>query len=161
MAMSAVAVNNVAAWVLLALAIALSGTNSFPVVSLWVFLCGPAFVLGCTLIVPHIFKWMAHRYPEGELVKELAQSWGLLILVITIACFGKIVGTVSVSLLCKVPFNEALALRFLKNTKGLVELIVLNIGKDRKVLNDQTFAKCMIIDKTLGCLVYIVGRTTS
>ncbi|KAK8590311.1 hypothetical protein V6N13_057204 [Hibiscus sabdariffa] len=26
------------------------------------------------------------------------------------------------------------------NTKGLVELIVLNIGKDRKVLNDQTFA---------------------
>ncbi|KAK8481219.1 hypothetical protein V6N11_044685 [Hibiscus sabdariffa] len=71
MAMSAVAVNNVAAWVLLALAIALSGTNSFPVVSLWVFLCGPAFVLGCTLIVPHIFKWMAHRYPEGELVKEL------------------------------------------------------------------------------------------
>ncbi|OAY77174.1 Cation/H(+) antiporter 19 [Ananas comosus] len=26
------------------------------------------------------------------------------------------------------------------NTKGLVELIVLNIGKDRKVLNDETFA---------------------
>ncbi|MCO5590339.1 hypothetical protein L7F22_044308 [Adiantum nelumboides] len=26
------------------------------------------------------------------------------------------------------------------NTKGLVELIVLNIGKDRKVLNEETFA---------------------
>ncbi|KAM3324175.1 hypothetical protein P3S67_005326 [Capsicum chacoense] len=26
------------------------------------------------------------------------------------------------------------------NTKGLVELIVLNIGKDGGVLNDQTFA---------------------
>ncbi|MCI37321.1 cation/H(+) antiporter 18-like, partial [Trifolium medium] len=26
------------------------------------------------------------------------------------------------------------------NSKGLVELIVLNLGKDRKVLNDQTFA---------------------
>ncbi|XVE64746.1 hypothetical protein DITRI_Ditri07aG0126300 [Diplodiscus trichospermus] len=69
-----------------------------------------------------------------------AQSWGLLVLVITTACFGKIVGTVSVSLMCKVPFSEALALGFLMNTKGLVELIVLNIGKDRKVLNDQTFA---------------------
>ncbi|KAK8479749.1 hypothetical protein V6N11_047380 [Hibiscus sabdariffa] len=215
MAMSAAAVNDVAAWVLLALAIALSGSNSSPVVSLWVFLCGSAFVLGCTLIVPHIFKWMVHRCPEGEPVKELyvcatltavlaagfvtdligihalfgafvigvlvpkegpfaaalvekvedlvsglflplyfvssglktnvatiqgAQSWGLLVLVIITACFGKIVGTVSVSLLCKVPFSEALALGFLMNTKGLVELIVLNIGKDRKVLNDQTFA---------------------
>ncbi|KAK7833787.1 cation/h(+) antiporter 18 [Quercus suber] len=57
-----------------------------------------------------------------------------------LACFGKIVGTVVVSLLCKVPAQEALTLGILMNTKGLVELIVLNIGKDRKVLNDQTFA---------------------
>lgn len=61
------------------------------------------------------------------------QSWGLLVLVICTACFGKIIGTVVVSLLCKVPFQEALALGFLMNTKGLVELIVLNIGKDRGV----------------------------
>ena len=61
------------------------------------------------------------------------QSWGLLALVIFTACFGKIVGTVVVSLSCKVPLREALALGFLMNTKGLVELIVLNIGKDRKV----------------------------
>ncbi|TKY70993.1 Cation/H(+) antiporter 18 [Spatholobus suberectus] len=54
--------------------------------------------------------------------------------------FWKIVGTLVVSLLCKLPFNEALVLAFLMNCKGLVELIVLNIGKDRKVLNDQTFA---------------------
>ncbi|KAG8496855.1 hypothetical protein CXB51_008014 [Gossypium anomalum] len=215
MAMSAAAVNDVAAWILLALAIALSGTGNSPLVSLWVFLCGTGFVLGCTFIVPPIFKWMVQRCPEGEPVNELyvcatltavlaagfvtdligihalfgafvigvlvpkegpfagalvekvedlvsglflplyfvssglktniatiqgAQSWGLLVLVIITACFGKIAGTVSVSLLCKVPFSEALALGFLMNTKGLVELIVLNIGKDRKVLNDQTFA---------------------
>ncbi|KAL5551896.1 hypothetical protein UlMin_002072 [Ulmus minor] len=215
MAMSAAAVNDVAAWILLALAISLSGTDSSPVVSLWVFLSGSAFVLCCALIIPPIFKWMAQRCPEGEPVKELyvcgiltavlaagfvtdtigihalfgafvvgvlvpkegpfavalvekvedlvsglflplyfvssglktnvatisgAQSWGLLVLVIFTACFGKIVGTVGVSLLCKLPFQESLALGFLMNTKGLVELIVLNIGKDRKVLNDQTFA---------------------
>ena len=40
--------------------------------------------------------------------------------------------------------QEALALGFLMNTKGLVELIVLNIGKDRKV-NDCFY----IIDRTL------------
>ncbi|KAK9989232.1 hypothetical protein SO802_029471 [Lithocarpus litseifolius] len=215
MAMSAAAVNDVAAWILLALAIALSGTGRSPLVSLWVFLCGGGFVLCLSIIVPPIFKWMAQRCPEGEPVDELyvcatlaavlaagfvtdaigihalfgafvigvlvpkegpfagalmekvedlvsglflplyfvssglktniatirgVQSWSLLVLVIVTACFGKIVGTVVVSLLCKVPFQEALALGILMNTKGLVELIVLNIGKDRKVLNDQTFA---------------------
>lgn len=64
---------------------------------------------------------------------EGAQSWGLLVLVIFTACFGKIVGTVVVSLFCKIPVKEALTLGFLMNTKGLVELIVLNIGKDRGV----------------------------
>ncbi|CAI9771786.1 unnamed protein product [Fraxinus pennsylvanica] len=215
MAMSAAAVNDLAAWILLALAIALSGTGHSPLVSLWVFLCGSGFIVLCILIAPPIFKWMARRCPEGEPVKEIyicatlvavlaagfitdsigihalfgafvlgvivpkegpfaralvekvedlisglflplyfvssglktnvatiqgAQSWGLLVLVIFTACFGKIIGTILVSLSYKVPFKEAVTLGFLMNTKGLVELIVLNIGKDRGVLNDQTFA---------------------
>ncbi|XVE57988.1 hypothetical protein DITRI_Ditri04bG0133800 [Diplodiscus trichospermus] len=215
MAMSAAAVNDVAAWILLALAVALSGSSSSPAVSLWVFLSGCVFVICLIFIVPPIFKWMARRCHDGEPVEEVyicatlasvlaagfvtdaigihamfgafvvgvlfpkegpfahalvekvvdlvsglflplyfvssglktniatiqgLQSWGLLALVIFTACFGKIFGTVVVSLSCKVPLREALALGFLMNTKGLVELIVLNIGKDRKVLNDQTFA---------------------
>ncbi|KAA8522472.1 hypothetical protein F0562_013167 [Nyssa sinensis] len=215
MALSAAAVNDVAAWILLALAIALSGTGHSPLISLWVFLCGCGFVICCIFIIPPIFKWMAQRCPEGEPVDEMyvcatlatvlaagfvtdsigihalfgafvvgvlipkegpfanalvekvedlvsglflplyfvssglktnvatiqgLQSWGLLVLVIVTACVGKIVGTVTVSLCCRMPFQEALALGFLMNTKGLVELIVLNIGRDRGVLNDQTFA---------------------
>ncbi|KZV31524.1 cation/H(+) antiporter 18-like [Dorcoceras hygrometricum] len=215
LAMSAAAINDMAAWILLALAIALSGTDRSPVVSIWVFLSGSGFVILCIFVAPRIFKWMAKRCAQGEPVDELyvcatltavlaaafvtdtigihalfgafvlgvlvpkeapfaislvekledlvsglflplyfvssglktnvatiqgAQSWGLLVLVIFTACFGKIVGTVCVSLWCKVPFREALTLGFLMNTKGLVELIVLNIGKDRGVLNDQTFA---------------------
>ncbi|KAG6391080.1 hypothetical protein SASPL_148829 [Salvia splendens] len=215
MAMSAAAVNDVAAWVLLALAIALSGTGRSPLVSLWVFLCGFAFVFLCILLAPPVFKWVARRCPEGEPVDEIyicatlgvvlaaslvtdtigihalfgafvvgvlvpkegplsgalvekvedlvsgiflplyfvssglktnvatiqgAQSWGLLVLVICTACTGKIFGTVVASMLCKVSFKEAITLGFLMNTKGLVELIVLNIGKDRGVLNDQAFA---------------------
>ncbi|XP_021771441.1 cation/H(+) antiporter 18-like [Chenopodium quinoa] len=215
MAMSAAAINDVAAWILLALAIALSGTNKSPLISLWVFLCGAAFLGLCILIIPRVFKWITRRCPDGEPVDEIficgtlaavlaagfvtdsigihalfgafvlgilapkdgpfasalvekvedlvsslllplyfassglktnvatiqgAQSWGLLLLVILTACFGKVVGTVVVSRLCKVPLSEAIALGVLMNSKGLVELIVLNIGKDRKVLNDQTFA---------------------
>lgn len=215
MAMSAAAVNDVAAWILLALAIALSGTGRSPIISLWVFLCGFGFVLCCSLIAPRIFRWMAQRCPEGEPVDEMyicatlaavlaagfvtdaigihalfgsfvmgilvpkegpfasalvekvedlvsglllplyfvssglktdvstirgLQSWSLLVLVIFTACLGKIAGTIAVSLCCRMPVREALALGFLMNSKGLVELIVLNIGKERKVLNDQTFA---------------------
>ncbi|KAK8477100.1 hypothetical protein V6N11_014299 [Hibiscus sabdariffa] len=173
MAMSAATVNDVAALVLLSLAIALSGTNSSSVVSF-------AFVIG--VLAPKEGPFVAALVEKVEdLVSGLflplyfvssglktnvatiqgAQSWGLLVLVIATACFGKIDGTVSVSLLCKVSFSETLVLGFLMNTKGLVELIVLNTGKDRKVSNEQTFSKCMIVDKTLGCFVYIVGRTTS
>lgn len=219
-AMSAAAVNDVAAWILLALAVALSGTGRSPLVSLWVFLSGFGFVALCIIIGPFIFKWIARRCPEGEPVDEIyicatlaavlaagfvtdligihalfgafvmgvlvpkdgafagalvekvedivsglflplyfvssglktnvatiqgAQSWGLLALVIFTACFGKIFGTVLVSLCCKIRFKEALTLGFLMNTKGLVELIVLNIGKDRGVLNDQTFAIMVIM----------------
>ncbi|KAL9230979.1 hypothetical protein vseg_006259 [Gypsophila vaccaria] len=215
MAMSAAAVNDVAAWILLALAIALSGTGTSHLTPIWVFLLGSAFVGLCILIVPRVFKWMMRQCRDGEPVDEIficatlaavlaagfvtdtigihalfgafvlgilapkegpfasamvekvedfvsslllplyfvssglktnvatiqgAQSWGLLVLVIVTACVGKVVGTVVVSRLCKMPMSEALALGILMNSKGLVELIVLNIGKDRKVLNDQTFA---------------------
>ncbi|CDY69175.1 BnaCnng62230D [Brassica napus] len=215
MAMSAAGVNDIAAWIFLALAIALSGNDSSSLVPLWVLLSGSGFVIFAILVIKPILGFMAKRCPEGEPVKELyvcvtltlvlaasfltdtigihalfgafvvgivtpkqgpfcriltekiedlvsglllplyfassglktdvttirgAQSWGLLVLVILTTCFGKIVGTVGASMLCKVPFREAMALGVLMNTKGLVELIVLNIGKDRKVLNDQVFA---------------------
>lgn len=206
MAMSAAAVNDVAAWILLALAISLSSTGKSPIISLWVFLLGAGFVGLCVLIAPPVFKWMCRQCPDGEPVDEMficctlaavlaaafvtdtigihalfgafilgilapkdgplsgalvekvedlvsglllplyfvssglktnvatiqgAQSWGLLVLVIVTASFGKIVGTIVVSLMCKIPIQEAVALGVLMNSKGLVELIVLNIGKDR------------------------------
>ncbi|CAK8563907.1 unnamed protein product [Lathyrus sativus] len=219
-AMSAAAVNDVAAWILLALAIALSGDDTSPLISLWVMLTGAAFILFAVFAIRPLLAYMAKRSPDGEPVKELyicitltlvlacsfvtdtigihalfgafvvgiimpkdgpfagvliekiedlvsgiflplyfassglktnvatikgGVSWALLALVIFNACFGKIVGTVVVSLIFKVPFRESLALGFLMNTKGLVELIVLNIGKDRKVLNDQAFAICVLM----------------
>ncbi|OIV99640.1 hypothetical protein TanjilG_17450 [Lupinus angustifolius] len=219
-AMSAAAVNDVAAWVLLALAISLSGSDTSPIISLWVLLCGAGFIIFAVIAIKPLLGQMAKHSPEGEPVKEIyicitltlvlacsfvtdtigihalfgafvigiimpkdgpfaevltekiedlvtglflplyfaasglktnvatisgSTSWGLLVLVIFTACFGKIVGTIGVSLLCKVPVREALALGFLMNTKGLVELIVLNIGKDRKVLNDQSFAICVLM----------------
>lgn len=58
---------------------------------------------------------------------------GLLVLVFVLACIGKIVGTILIAALYNTPFNEGLALGFLMNTRGLVEMIVLNIGRDKQV----------------------------
>ncbi|KAG0622551.1 hypothetical protein M758_3G106100 [Ceratodon purpureus] len=215
LAMSAAAVNDVVAWVLLALAVALSGTGKSPAIVAWVLLCGIAFCIVIFVVVQPFMRWVAHRSPDNEPVKEYvvcltllgvlvagfctdaigihsifgaflfglvipkegpfasalvekledfvsilllplyfassglktnigsihsAQSFGLLVLVITVACLGKIIGTFAAAKASRVNFRKSLTLGILMNTKGLVELIVLNIGKDRGVLNDETFA---------------------
>ncbi|CAK9210949.1 unnamed protein product [Sphagnum troendelagicum] len=69
-----------------------------------------------------------------------ATAGGLLVLVITVACLGKITGTFLAAKATNLTFNKSLTLGVLMNTKGLVELIVLNIGRSRGVLNEETFA---------------------
>jgi Kef-type K+ transport system membrane component KefB len=215
MAMAAAAVNDVVAWVLLAVAVALSGTDKNPVVSVYVLLCGLAFVIFMMVAVKPVMAWIGHRSPGNQPVNEacvcftlagvLAAGFAtdvigihsifgafvfgltipkdgpfagmliekiedfvsglllplyfassglktnvatihgstapaLLVLVMVTASAGKILGTFFVAMAYKVPCREAMTLGFLMNTKGLVELIVLNIGKDRKVLNDEVFA---------------------
>nr|CAD1829874.1 unnamed protein product [Ananas comosus var. bracteatus] len=179
-AMSAAAVNDVVAWVLLALAVALSGSGSPSSRSGELYICATlsavlaagfvtdaiginalfgAFVVG--IIVPKDGPFAGVLIEKVEdLVSGLflplyfvssglktdvatirgARSWGLLALVVANACLGKIGGTFLAARLARVPARESLTLGFLMNTKGLVELIVLNIGLDRKVLNDESFA---------------------
>ncbi|XP_031093279.1 cation/H(+) antiporter 20 [Ipomoea triloba] len=220
-AMAAAAFNDVAAWVMLALAVALAGNgggaaHKSPVIPIYVLLCGVAFVIFMMVVIRPAMKWVARRCsPEHEALEEAyvcltlagvmvsgfitdligihsifgafvfgltipkgsdfserlilriedfvsglllplyfassglktdvakicgGEAWGLLVLVITAACGGKIIGTFLVAMLCKAPVRESLTLGLLMNTKGLVELIVLNIGKEKKVLNDEVFA---------------------
>lgn len=64
-----------------------------------------------------------------------ATTWGVLMLVIVLACVGKVAGTLLVSIFYQMPMREGMTLGLLMNTKGLVELIILNVGRDQKVLN--------------------------
>ncbi|CAN6336106.1 unnamed protein product [Urochloa humidicola] len=221
-ALAAAAFNDVAAWVLLALAVAISGDGAAggrgPITSLWVLLCSGAFVGAMMAGVKPAMAWVARRADaageggggeamwvaatvagvlasgfatdligihaifgafvfgltvpkEGafagrvtarieDLVSELllplyfassglktdvatirgGAAWGMLALVIATACAGKIAGTFGVALACGMETREAIVLGVVMNTKGLVELIVLNIGRERKVLNEETFA---------------------
>ncbi|KAF2306137.1 hypothetical protein GH714_013144 [Hevea brasiliensis] len=220
-AMAAAAFNDVAAWILLALAVALAGNGSTgdsrsPLISLWVLISGVAFVAFMLVFVRPMMNWVAKKCSqpqdfldeacicvtlagvmlsgfmsdligihaifgafvfgltipkEGEFARRLiiriedfvsglllplyfassglktdvtkirgVEAWGVLVLVVSTACAGKILGTFVVAMLCMIPARESLALGVLMNTKGLVELIVLNIGKEKKILNDEMFA---------------------
>lgn len=67
-------------------------------------------------------------------------TWAILVLVIVLACAGKIAGTVLVTLYYRIPIHEGITLGLLMNAKGLIEIIVINVGKDQKVLDNKSFA---------------------
>ncbi|KAL3497466.1 hypothetical protein ACH5RR_040198 [Cinchona calisaya] len=82
-----------------------------------------------------------------------AGTWGILFLVIILACAGKIAGTLLIALYYKMPFYEGLTLGLLMNTKGLVEMIILNVGKDQKVLDDKSFAMMVIVSVVMTSII--------
>ncbi|KYQ92700.1 Na+/H+ antiporter [Tieghemostelium lacteum] len=70
---------------------------------------------------------------------------GLTIFIIFIACFGKIGGATLASRFTKNTWRESITVGFLMNTKGLVELIVLNIGLDIGVLDQTLFTMFVVM----------------
>ncbi|XWS41307.1 hypothetical protein CRYUN_Cryun17cG0070300 [Craigia yunnanensis] len=219
LALSSALINDMCAWILLALAIALAENDTTTLASLWVVLSSAAFVAICILIVRPAISWMIRRTPEGEsfnefyicliltgvmisgfitdaigthsvfgafvfgliipngplgvtLIEKLedfvsglllplffaisglktdiaairgGRTWGILAVVIFLSCAGKIAGTVMITTFYQMPLNEGFILGLLMNTKGLIEMIVLNVGRDQKVLDDESFAFMVIV----------------
>ncbi|KAH7009980.1 Sodium/hydrogen exchanger family-domain-containing protein [Ilyonectria destructans] len=66
-------------------------------------------------------------------------TWGYVIAVIACAFFGKIVGGSVAARLCNCLWRESFTIGALMSCKGLVELIVLNIGLQAGILSQRTF----------------------
>ncbi|XP_041005561.1 cation/H(+) antiporter 15-like [Juglans microcarpa x Juglans regia] len=232
-ALSSALINDMCAWVLLALAIALSENQSTSLASLWVILSSVAFVAFCIFVVRPAIEWIIRRTPEGEnfsdfyicliltgvmisgfitdaigthsvfgafvfglvipngplgitLIEKLedfvsglllplffaisglktnisaikeASTWGILMLVIALACVGKIAGTVLVSMFYQMPIREGITLGLLMNAKGLVEMIVLNVGKDQEVLDDESFAIMVTVAVVMTAVITPIVTT--
>ncbi len=95
------------------------------------------------LFLPLFFVYSGLRTHIGLI--NTPALWLLCLLVLALACFGKIAGgTLSVRWLGE-SWRDALGLGVLMNTRGLVELIVLNIGLDLGVLSSQLFAMLVIM----------------
>ncbi|KAL2495605.1 Cation/H(+) antiporter 20 [Forsythia ovata] len=86
------------------------------------------FVIG--LLLPLYFASIGLKTDVTKI--KGGKAWGLLVLVISTMCAGKIIGTFTVAIMCMILARESITLGVLMNTKGLIELIVLNIGRIRR-----------------------------
>eukprot|EP01038_Epipyxis_sp_PR26KG_P007886 gene7886-10702_t len=76
---------------------------------------------------------------------ETRQEGAMVVLVCVIATVGKFIGAGGTALLGGMTLRESSVVAVLMNTRGLVELIVLNLGVSAGVLNTRTFSVMVIM----------------
>ena len=72
-------------------------------------------------------------------------TWGYVVGVIFVAFFGKVIGGTLAARFCNLYWRESLTIGVLMSCKGLVELIVLNIGYQAKILSQRTFTMFVVM----------------
>jgi Kef-type K+ transport system membrane component KefB len=94
-------------------------------------------------LLPLFFAYTGLRTSIGQ-VKGLGMWW-LCLLIVVVAVMGKLAGTGIAARMGGMPWRESLALGALMNTRGLMELVVLNIGLDIKVISPTLFSMMVVM----------------
>lgn len=95
------------------------------------------------LFLPAFFAFTGMRTQFGLL--QTFNEWAICGIIIVIATLGKFGGTLAAGKLTGLSWRDASALGVLMNTRGLVELIVLNIGLDLQVISPTLFTMLVIM----------------
>jgi Kef-type K+ transport system membrane component KefB len=95
------------------------------------------------LFLPVFFAYTGLRTQIGLVAG--AAEWLLCVAVIVTACAGKFGGTLAAARLTGLGWRDGAALGVLMNTRGLMELVVLNIGLDLRVISPTLFAMLVIM----------------
>lgn len=98
--------------------------------------------LAVTLLLPLFFAMTGLRLRADAL--QVSDLW-LCLLVIAVASIGKLLGTFAAARSAGMQAQESLRLGVLMNTRGLMELIVLNLGYELGLLGDRLFAVLVIM----------------
>jgi hypothetical protein len=93
--------------------------------------------------LPVFFAYSGLRTEIGLLNRP--ELWALCALVVIVAILGKYVGTFIAARVSGIDKREASALGWLMNTRGLTELIVLNIGLSLGVISPLLFTMLVIM----------------
>jgi Kef-type K+ transport system membrane component KefB/nucleotide-binding universal stress UspA family protein len=99
--------------------------------------------LAVVLLLPLFFAYSGLRTQIGLLSE--ASDWAMCGLIILLACAGKFGGSTVAARLTGLRWREAGALGILMNTRGLMELIVLNLGLDLGVISPKLFTMMVVM----------------
>lgn len=99
--------------------------------------------LSLVLLLPLFFAFTGLRTQIG-LLNEW-HLWGICLIVIVVAVTGKFVGSALAARWVGHPWQDSLVIGALMNTRGLMELVVLNIGYDLGILSPEIFAMMVLM----------------
>ena len=94
-------------------------------------------------LLPAFFAFTGMRTQINLL--DSPQDWLLCLMVIALATAGKLGGTAIAAKLSGLRWRAALTLGVLMNTRGLVELIVLNAGYEMNLISAKLFAMLVVM----------------
>jgi Kef-type K+ transport system membrane component KefB len=95
------------------------------------------------LLLPIFFAYTGLRTQIGLL--DHASLWFYTGIIILAASLGKFGGSSLAARAAGLTWREASAIGILMNTRGLMELVILNIGRDLGVINEAVFAMMVIM----------------
>jgi Kef-type K+ transport system membrane component KefB len=99
--------------------------------------------LVAVVLLPAFFAFTGMRTEIG--LVSGASQWLWVLAIIGIATLGKFGGSAIAARVTGIGWRDASALGILMNTRGLMELIVLNIGLDMKVISPTLFAMLVLM----------------
>lgn len=102
------------------------------------------------LLLPLFFAFTGLRTQVGLLNDW--QGWALCLGVIALAVVGKLGGSMAAARWTGMSWSDSFSLGALMNTRGLVELIVLNIGFDLGILSPRIFAMLVLMALVTTCM---------
>lgn len=94
-------------------------------------------------LLPLFFAYSGLRTQVGLL--DSGHAWVMCGVIIAVACAGKFGGSAIAARLTGMTWRESSALGIMMNTRGLVELIALNIGLDLGVISPTLFTMMVIM----------------
>jgi Kef-type K+ transport system membrane component KefB len=106
--------------------------------------------LSAAVLVPVFFAYSGLRTEIG-----LVQGWTGWLVCLTIvatAVAGKLGGTAASARWTGMPWRESFALGALMNTRGLMELIVLNVGYDLGILSPALYTMMVVMALATTCM---------
>ncbi|MBI3404085.1 MAG: cation:proton antiporter [Acidobacteria bacterium] len=95
------------------------------------------------LLLPLFFAYTGLRTQLGLI--HGAEMWGYCAAIVAVAIAGKLGGSTLASRLSGLSWRESTAIGILMNTRGLIELVFLNIGLELGVLSPPLFAMMVLM----------------